>query len=120
MDRQELKLFADMSHELSVECGCLLRGNRVIVPASLRENIHIVNLLHDGHPRVAKMKSLAHQYVWWPGIERPWNGMCRVALHARKTANHPKWRFCTPGNGRISHGPMSMLNMLAPFWDTCS
>ena len=36
-------------------------------------------------------------------LTRPWNGMCRIALHARKTANHPNWHLCTPGNGRISH-----------------
>ena len=36
VDRQVVKMFADMSHELSVECGCQLRGNRVIVPVSVQ------------------------------------------------------------------------------------
>ena len=115
---QELKLFADMLHELSVECGCLFRGNRVNVPACLQKKV--VNLLHDGHPGVVKMQSLAHNMYGGQVLTRHWNAMCRVALCARKTANHPKWHLCTPGNGRISHGPVSMLIMLAPFWDTCS
>lgn len=93
VDSQELKPFAEMSHELSVECGCLLRGNRVVVPASLRKQV--VSLLHDGHPGVVKMKAM----YGGPVLTRPWNGMCR-ACHARKTANHLKQPLCTLGNGQ--------------------
>ena len=92
VDRHELKLFAEMSHELSVECGCLLRGNRVIVPASLRE---VVNLLHDGHPGVVKMKSKARQYVWWPGVDKTLEQhvqSCTLCQEPQVSPQHP-WEW---------------------------
>ena len=44
-------------HDLSIEDGCLLRGSRVVVPPKLRSRV--VDELHEGHPGIAKMKSLA-------------------------------------------------------------
>ena len=68
VEKEELQPFVKISHELSVECGCLLRGSRVVIPASLQEKV--LALLHDGYPGMVKMKSLAHQYVWWPGVDK--------------------------------------------------
>ena len=46
---------------LSIKDGCLLRGSRVVVPPKLR--CRVVDEQHEGHPGIAKMKSLARQYV---------------------------------------------------------
>lgn len=53
--------------ELSLLDECVLWGNRVIVPVVGREQVH--DLLHDGHPGITKMKSIARQVVWWPSID---------------------------------------------------
>ena len=53
-------------NELTVQDGCLVWGNRVIVPPSGRATVQAV--LHKAHPGIVRMKTLSKNYVWWPGI----------------------------------------------------
>ena len=52
-------------HELATEAGCLLWGNRVIVPIQYRDRL--LYDLHDTHPGMCRMEALARGYLWWPG-----------------------------------------------------
>ena len=49
---------------LSVQDSCMLRGKRVVSPEE-----GTLEILHDGHPGITKMKLLAKSVVWWPGID---------------------------------------------------
>ena len=54
-------------YKLSVENACLLREYWVIIPHTFRQQ-QVLKELHQLHPSIAKMKTLARNYVWWPGM----------------------------------------------------
>ena len=56
-DDVRLKPYLCRLTEFSCEGGCLLWGNRVVVPTSLRKNV--LDELHEVHPGVSRMKALA-------------------------------------------------------------
>ncbi|XP_043197488.1 uncharacterized protein K02A2.6-like [Amphibalanus amphitrite] len=62
----QLKSFQNRKTELSLEMGCLLWGNRVVVPEKLQGRL--LRLLHDGHPGIGAMKATARSTVWWPAM----------------------------------------------------
>ena len=54
--------------ELTVEDDLLMRGNRVVIPASLQADI--LERLHTGHQGTTKCRQRAKESVWWPGIQK--------------------------------------------------
>lgn len=73
--------------ELSVLQGCLMWGNRVVVPPKLRQ--HVLDELHTGHPGVVRMKSLARSYVWWPGLDLQVEERCKGCEPCQRGQKNP-------------------------------
>ena len=65
-DDTKLLPFSRRKDELSVQDGCILWGSWVIIPQTGR--VRVLEELHQGHPGISRMKSLARSVVWWPGI----------------------------------------------------
>ena len=62
-----LSVYFHKQNEISIENGCLLWGTRVIIPTSGHKAVH--ELLHECHPGIVKMKSIARRVCWWPKID---------------------------------------------------
>ena len=67
VEEEALKPYFARREELSVHGGCLLWGSRVVIPPQGREEV--LNVLHESHPGMVMMKSLARSYVWWPKMD---------------------------------------------------
>jgi len=81
------KPFFTRKNELSVEQGCLLWGNRVVIPTSLRSNILLD--LHSEHLGIVRMKSLARQHFWWPKLDASIEEVTKQCLSCQENAAKP-------------------------------
>ena len=61
--------------DLSLVNGCVLWGSCVIVPEVGQKQL--LAELHAGHQGMAKMKSVARSFFWWPGMDAELEGMAR-------------------------------------------
>ncbi|XP_015263543.1 PREDICTED: uncharacterized protein K02A2.6-like [Gekko japonicus] len=95
VDGPEFAAFKARREELSAHKGCLLWGDRVVVPSALRQGV--LRALHEAHPGIVRMKGLARSYVWWPGIDaevEAWVKRCQTCQAVRPSppgAPHSSW-----------------------------
>ena len=59
---KSLEPFYVRRDELSAHNGCILLGNRVVIPA--RGQRQLLEDLHSAHPGMVRMKNLARSYLW--------------------------------------------------------
>ncbi|UYV79997.1 K02A2.6-like [Cordylochernes scorpioides] len=91
----ELLSFYLRREELTVEQGILLLGTRVVIPRKFRAKIKAE--LHQGHLGVVKMKALARNFIWWPGIDREIEEItrvcreCNINSHTLKQESVHRW-----------------------------
>lgn len=64
---EKAKPYKTYATELCVVSAVLLRGERIVIPTSLRNRT--MELAHEGHPGVVVMKRRLRQKVWWPGMD---------------------------------------------------
>ncbi|XP_055589596.1 uncharacterized protein K02A2.6-like [Uranotaenia lowii] len=64
----ELQRFFDRRDSLTTINGCVLSGERLVIPATLRKQC--LEQLHLGHPGIVRMKAIARSYVYWPSLDK--------------------------------------------------
>ena len=62
------KSYQSVSHELCVYDDMVLRGNRLVIPAALRQRV--LQLAHEGHQGMVRTKQRLRSKVWWPGVDK--------------------------------------------------
>ena len=63
----ELKPCMSRKNEFSSEDGCLLWGIGVLIPQT--KQAEILKYLHENHPGMVQMKSVARMQVWWSKLD---------------------------------------------------
>ena len=67
-EEADLNPYFRRKDEFTIEDGCVLWGNRVIVPPQRRAQV--IAELQETHPGISRMKALARSYIWWPNMDR--------------------------------------------------
>lgn len=62
--------------ELCLFGNIVLRGTRIVVPKKLRGRV--IELGHEGHQGLVKMKQRLRTKVWWPGIDKDAENFCKT------------------------------------------
>ncbi|XP_062541439.1 uncharacterized protein K02A2.6-like [Armigeres subalbatus] len=73
--------YRKVQDDLSIRDGIIVKTGCAVIPSSLREKA--LRVAHEGHPSLAKMKSIIRQRVWWPGLAlsvQEWIGSCETCL----------------------------------------
>ena len=74
--------------EFSLECDILVRNHMIVIPTTLRKEV--LRELHSGHFGMTKMKGLAREHCWWPGITRDIETVVKDCVECNTVANAPK------------------------------
>lgn len=65
---EQLKPYFSHKNDLSIDNGVLIMGQRIIVPKKLQKPI--LEMLHEGHIGIIRMKQDARGLVWWNNITK--------------------------------------------------
>ncbi|XP_026574068.1 uncharacterized protein K02A2.6-like, partial [Pseudonaja textilis] len=94
----EFKAYRNRQTELSIQKGCLLWGDRVVIPEKLQKRV--LSMLHEGHPGIVRTKALARSHAWWPGMDKE----IEAWVYARNLTGDPLW---VPATITQATGPLS-------------
>ena len=83
----EMQRFRQIADSLSICNGCLVFGNRVVIPTAMRRQV--LEYLHLGHFGMQRMKQLARTAVYWPNIDEDIEATCRHCVPCGEHQNKP-------------------------------
>ena len=57
-------------------CAIFLRGTGIVLPKELRSRV--LELANEGHPGLLAMKQRLRSELWWPGIDKDAERICKT------------------------------------------
>lgn len=94
-------------NELSMHEKCLVLGERVVIPKSLRSRV--LKTLHFGHPGIVRMKLLARRHVYWPSLNSDIEQTVRSCNNCIENSKTPK--ECEPQSWKAEKKPWVRLHI---------
>ena len=97
INETELTPYKQRQNELSVAGGCILWGSRVVIPVAGRDQA--LNMLHEGHLGMSRMKSKARSFMWWPKLDLDIERLvkncsqCQLTRHSPAPAPCQSWDY---------------------------
>ena len=101
----ELKPYQVRHNELTICDGCVMWGNRIVVPQAGHKRV--MEQLHDGNPGVSRMKSLAQSFVLWPRLDDDIADRVKSCIQCQQSCHAPQPAPLHPWStmGVSSHRP---------------
>ena len=75
------KIYYGLRDQLSTIDGIILRQQRIIVPAKLRQQV--VAAAHRGHQGIVRTRDRLTLHVWWPRLTADAEDFCRQCQHCQ-------------------------------------
>ena len=85
-----LKPYWAVRHELTIQQGLLMKGNRLVIAVSMR--MDILERIHEGHQGIVKYRERAKISVWWQGLSKQLEELvigCPIFVKHRPNAPEP-------------------------------
>ena len=87
LNNPKLLHFKDKIHELSLFDDCIMYRNRIFIPESLRKLV--LDQIHEGHPGICGMKSIARSLIWYPNIDNEIESYVKSCENCQMNASKP-------------------------------
>ncbi|XP_058828493.1 uncharacterized protein K02A2.6-like [Topomyia yanbarensis] len=84
---RELVRFFNRRESLTTVQGCILFGERLVIPHQLRKRC--LDQLHQGHPGIQRMKAISRSYVYWPTLDGEIADFVKRCSHCASAAKSP-------------------------------
>ena len=110
---KELKAYSLRRSELSLMDGFVLRGTRVVVPPQGRKAL--LDELHETHPGVSRIKTLARAYLWWPSMEAEIEQLVRTCSACQESRSAPPAAPLHPWNWHTEPWSRLHIDFAGPF-----
>ncbi|XP_037944411.1 uncharacterized protein K02A2.6-like [Teleopsis dalmanni] len=87
-NNSELKAYFNRKNDICIVDGCLMFGQRIIIPQIFRKRI--LKEIHRGHQGIGRTKAIARNYVYWSNIDYDIEAMVKSCSNCAAAAKMPK------------------------------